>query len=47
MALRLREIGVRDAFALEGGFDAWRAGGHPVEPMRSATEQNAVDHQPM
>lgn len=48
MALRLLELGFRNAFALEGGFDAWEDAGLPVEPMvRGDPRQNAEQHQPM
>ena len=30
-AARLREMGYHDVAYLEGGFDAWRSAGHPVE----------------
>jgi rhodanese-related sulfurtransferase len=32
VAQQLREQGFRQAFALKGGFDAWKAAGGPVEP---------------
>lgn len=32
MALRLRLMGHENAFALEGGFDAWRRTGQHLEP---------------
>jgi rhodanese-related sulfurtransferase len=32
VALRLRERGHENAFALEGGFDAWRRTGQRLEP---------------
>jgi rhodanese-related sulfurtransferase len=32
VALQLREQGFENAYALEGGFDAWQAAGSPVEP---------------
>ncbi len=47
MALQLRDIGFR-AFALTGGFDAWKAEGLPLEPLRRGDPaENAVLHQPM
>jgi 3-mercaptopyruvate sulfurtransferase SseA len=48
VALRLRELGFHDAYALTGGFDAWKAG-HPVEPLRraDAPAENAAAHQPL
>jgi 3-mercaptopyruvate sulfurtransferase SseA len=46
VALRLRQLGVPRAFALTGGFDAWRGAGLPVEPLRRPeTEPNTSDHQ--
>ena len=48
MALRLRELGFRNAFALRGGFDAWQEAGFPLEAVRRGDPgQNAVLHQPM
>ena len=48
MALRLRELGFRSAFALTGGFDAWQEAGLPLEAVRRGDPgQNAVLHQPM
>ncbi len=48
MALRLRELGFRSAFALTGGFEAWEDAGLPVEPLRRGDPaENAVLHQPM
>jgi rhodanese-related sulfurtransferase len=32
VALRLREQGFTEAYALLGGFEAWQAVGDPVEP---------------
>jgi hypothetical protein len=48
VALRLRELGFDHAYALKGGFDAWRAS-HPVEPLRrpDAPAENAAAHQPL
>jgi rhodanese-related sulfurtransferase len=31
-AANLQELGIRRATDLDGGFQAWRAAGHPVEP---------------
>jgi rhodanese-related sulfurtransferase len=31
VALRLRELGFPETYALTGGFEAWRAAGNPVE----------------
>ena len=36
MALRLRELGF-EAYALEGGFDAWVEAGEPLEVKASET----------
>lgn len=33
MALQLRARGFDGVAALDGGLDAWRAAGHPVEPV--------------
>jgi 3-mercaptopyruvate sulfurtransferase SseA len=35
VALRLRRLGVVRVRPLAGGFEAWRAGGFPVEPLPS------------
>jgi 3-mercaptopyruvate sulfurtransferase SseA len=35
VALRLRELGHESAFALEGGFDAWKRTGQRLEPKRT------------
>jgi rhodanese-related sulfurtransferase len=32
VAQQLRDQGFTEAYALEGGFDAWQAEGGPVEP---------------
>src|SRR3954451_5582862 len=32
-AATLRQLGIRRATDLDGGFQAWRAAGHPVEPL--------------
>ena len=32
MARRLKELGFREAYALEGGFDAWLRAGYGDEP---------------
>ncbi len=48
MALRLRELGRRDAFALKGGLAAWQQMGLPMEPLiRGDPQTNTVLHQPM
>jgi 3-mercaptopyruvate sulfurtransferase SseA len=36
VALRLRRVGVTRVRPLAGGFEAWRAGGFPIEPMPDA-----------
>jgi rhodanese-related sulfurtransferase len=33
LALKFREAGFPNTMALLGGFDAWLAGGYPVEPV--------------
>jgi rhodanese-related sulfurtransferase len=33
-AATLQELGISRATDLDGGFQAWRAAGHPVEPCR-------------
>ena len=33
MALRLRDLGIKEAYALTGGWDAWTEAGYPTEPM--------------
>jgi 3-mercaptopyruvate sulfurtransferase SseA len=48
VALRFRELGMQQAFALRGGFGAWQDAGYPVEPLRRGDpQQNAAHHQPM
>ncbi|HHP7235130.1 MAG TPA: rhodanese-like domain-containing protein [Desulfobacterales bacterium] len=32
MALKLVDRGYQSVFVLEGGWEAWKAAGHPVEP---------------
>jgi rhodanese-related sulfurtransferase len=34
VALKLREMGHENAYALEGGFDAWRRTGQRLEPKQ-------------
>ncbi len=48
MALQLRGQGFTQAYALTGGFDAWRRARLPLEPLR-ATEahETGKQHQPM
>jgi membrane protein DedA with SNARE-associated domain/rhodanese-related sulfurtransferase len=38
VAMQLRKAGVRRVRPLEGGLDAWRASGYPVEPVTIPTE---------
>jgi 3-mercaptopyruvate sulfurtransferase SseA len=33
VALRLKRLGITRVRPLAGGFEAWRAGGHPLEPF--------------
>ena len=48
MALRLRQLGLLNAFALTGGFGAWEEARYPVEPLiRGDPRRNAELHQPM
>jgi rhodanese-related sulfurtransferase len=49
VALQLRRVGFGDAFALAGGFDAWRNAGLPLDPVRSTAEarEAGIQHQPM
>ena len=48
MALQLRRTGFDQAYALTGGFDAWREAGLPLEPLRSAEAHEAgTQHQPL
>jgi membrane protein DedA with SNARE-associated domain/rhodanese-related sulfurtransferase len=37
VALQLRKAGIRRVRPLSGGFEAWRDGGHPVEPVLPAS----------
>jgi len=41
VALRLRRVGVTRVRPLLGGFDAWRAGGFPVQPVLGAENRAA------
>ena len=41
MALELRKVGY-EAYALLGGYDAWRDAGLPVEPLEGATPHPAT-----
>jgi len=36
VALRLKELGLEEAYALEGGYDAWKAAGGAIEPASEA-----------
>jgi rhodanese-related sulfurtransferase len=48
VALQLRRLGFGQAYALTGGFDAWRDSGLPLEPLRAAEAHEAgTQHQPM
>jgi rhodanese-related sulfurtransferase len=48
VALRLRELGFGEAFALKGGLRAWEEAHLPEEPLvRGDPGTNAVLHQPM
>jgi rhodanese-related sulfurtransferase len=48
VALQLRRDGFKEAYALSGGFDAWREAHLPLEPLR-ATEarETGAQHQPL
>jgi membrane protein DedA with SNARE-associated domain/rhodanese-related sulfurtransferase len=41
VAMQLRRAGVRRVRPLEGGLDAWRASGYPIEPV-SVSEEDAT-----
>ena len=43
MALLLKRRGVQRVRPLEGGFDAWRAAGHPVEPYYLVDSIDSID----
>jgi rhodanese-related sulfurtransferase len=48
VALQLRRNGLPNAYALQGGFDAWRQAGLPLEPLRaSEARETGSQHQPM
>ncbi len=48
MALQLRRNGFQEAYALQGGFDAWQKAGLPLEPLRaSEAHETGAQHQPM
>ncbi len=36
MALRLRRVGITRVRPLAGGYEAWRGGGFPLEPVDGA-----------
>ena len=38
MALRLRELGYPDTYALEGGYEAWKQAGYPTEPVAAESQ---------
>jgi rhodanese-related sulfurtransferase len=42
VAMQLRKAGLRHVRPLEGGLDAWRALGYPVEPVTMPTEDAAL-----
>ena len=43
MALQLRKAGIRHVRPLEGGLEAWRASGYPVEALVPPNAVLAVD----
>ncbi|HYS82320.1 MAG TPA: hypothetical protein VEM76_16545 [Anaeromyxobacteraceae bacterium] len=48
MALQLRQLGLSKAFALAGGFEAWREAGLPLEVLATGSARpNRDAHQPM
>ena len=48
MALQLRQLGLPKAFALDGGFDAWKDAGLPLEALATRKARpNSDAHQPM
>lgn len=48
MALQLRRHGFPEAYALRGGFEAWRAAGLPLEPLRAGeAHETGAAHQPL
>lgn len=48
MALQLRQLGLPKAFALDGGFDAWKDAGLPLEALATRGARLSRDaHQPM
>ncbi len=48
MALQLRQLGFSRAFALAGGFDAWKNAALPLEPLTAQDVRPSGDaHQPL
>ncbi|HEX7623148.1 MAG TPA: hypothetical protein VF400_06215 [Anaeromyxobacteraceae bacterium] len=48
MALQLRQLGFSRAYALTGGFDAWKSAGLPLEALTAGDALPGSDaHQPM
>jgi rhodanese-related sulfurtransferase len=48
VALQLRQLGFSKAFALTGGFDAWKDAGLPLEALATGgARPNGDAHQPM
>jgi 3-mercaptopyruvate sulfurtransferase SseA len=48
VALQLRQLGFPKAFALDGGFDAWKDADLPLEALTSRGARPKSDaHQPM
>jgi membrane protein DedA with SNARE-associated domain/rhodanese-related sulfurtransferase len=43
VALQLRKTGIRRVRPLSGGFEAWRDGGYPVEPVLPAADPSPVN----
>jgi rhodanese-related sulfurtransferase len=43
VALQLRKTGIRRVRPLSGGFEAWRDGGYPVEPVLPASDASPVN----
>jgi 3-mercaptopyruvate sulfurtransferase SseA len=43
VALQLRKAGIRRVRPLAGGFEAWRAGGFPVEAVLLASGDSPVN----
>jgi len=48
VALQLRQLGFSRAFALKGGFDAWKNAALPLEPLAADDVRPSGDaHQPL